>query len=104
MACRRPAKKLSAIPAKINRRAELAAIYGISRARVTQLMNLQRLHPGIRAFVREHARASWSNFISERSLRLLVKMTEARQLKVAVELWPRFARSWAAPISCRLAR
>ena len=90
---------------EVNRRAELAAIYGISRARVTQLLNLQKLHPDIRAFVREHARASWGNFISERSLRPLVKMTEERQLEVAVGLWPRFVERGAKKrMSLRKAR
>lgn len=75
---------------EVRRRADLAAIYGISRARVTQLLNLQGLHSDIRVFLRENARANWGNFISERSLRPLLKMTEERQLEAAAKLWPRF--------------
>ena len=69
-----------------NRRSDLAARFGITRARVTQVLALNRLEPSIRAHAREHPR------VSERALRPLLVLGHAEQLRAAaarVPGWPR---------------
>jgi hypothetical protein len=70
---------------EVDRRSELAARFGITRARVTQVLALNRLEPSIRAHALLHPR------VSERTLRPLLLLGHAEQLRAAsskVPGWP----------------
>lgn len=71
----------------VNNRAELARLYGLSRARVTQILALLRLHPEIRAAIRRTAGADLP-VPSERQLRPILGLCRSKQLAAAVSLLP----------------
>jgi hypothetical protein len=68
-------------------RAELAREHGVSRARVTQVLKLRRLHPEVVAWVRANP-----GVVSERRLRPLLAMTAQAQLRAAKEIGSRRRR------------
>jgi hypothetical protein len=59
-------------------RADLAREHGVSRARVTQVLKLLGLHPGIRAYV-----AAYPEMASEYRLRPLLALSSSEQLSCA---------------------
>ena len=58
---------------EVNRRSELATRFGITRARVTQVLALNRLEPSIWAHALAHPR------VSERALRPLLQLGHSEQ-------------------------
>ena len=71
---------------EVKRRSEIAARFGITRARVTQVLALNRLEPSIRAHALQHPG------VSERRLRPLLLLGHAEQLRAApstVPGWPK---------------
>ncbi|MBS2011440.1 MAG: hypothetical protein JST00_00900 [Deltaproteobacteria bacterium] len=79
---------------KARNRAELAQRFRLTRARVTQLMNLLKLHPAILAYVKSLPPGTPSRMVTERRLRFLVGQSPQRQLVDARALVPGFS-SWA---------
>jgi hypothetical protein len=66
----------------VNNRAELAWLHGLSRARITQVLALLRLHPDIRAAMRRGADAG-KRLPSERQLRPILRLSASEQLVAA---------------------
>jgi len=63
---------------EVKDRAELARIFGLSRARVTQMLDLTLLAPDIQEeilFAETQANGTGSDIITERSIRTLTRMT-----------------------------
>lgn len=71
-------------------RAELARRGDLQRARVTQLMDLLKLHPRIRDFVRNLDSGTPELAVTERKLRLLLSLPPASQLRAARKEVPGF--------------
>jgi hypothetical protein len=71
----------------VNSRAELARLHGLTRARVTQLMGLLKLAPGIRSELRSRA-ADGERIPSERRLRALFDFSEPHQWLALAEMLP----------------
>ena len=78
----------------VNHRVELARRHGLTRARVTQLMNLLKLHPLVLAFVRSLPPGTPPRLITERKLRSLTRIPREHQIDAAFELLSGFA-DWA---------
>ncbi len=78
-----------------NNRAALARLHGISRARVTQVMALLRLHPDLVRFVRA-AGSVGARTPSERRLRPLTRLPRDAQLTAASRLLPKLDAFLAA--------
>ncbi len=76
----------------IKNRAALARRYGMTRARVTQLLALLALHPDIRAYV-ESVDPESGTILSERQLRPILALDPDAQLTTAADLLPGFART-----------
>ena len=76
---------------EVRNQAELGMREGITRGRVTQVLNLLRLHPAIRAYVNSLAAGSRALNVTERMLRPLGGMREQQQLELACELLDGFA-------------
>jgi hypothetical protein len=76
---------------EVRNRADLARHFGLTRARVTQLVNLLRLHPDILAYVRSLPRGTPTKLVTERGLRALVQVPRKRQVSDAKLLVPGFA-------------
>jgi hypothetical protein len=74
-----------------NNRAELARRHGITRARVTQLLNLLELDPAILDFVRRTAEEVPSRAVRERMLRPLLHVIGVSQLELARTALPGFS-------------
>lgn len=74
----------------VKNRADLAARLGTTRARITQLLALLRLHPAILDHVRQLPPGTPSRFVTERSLRPLTLLAPSEQLKAAVDVLPGF--------------
>jgi hypothetical protein len=72
---------------EVKRRSELATRFAITRARVTQVLALNRLEPSIRAHALAHPR------VSERALRPLLLLGPADQLTAASKIVPGWPRS-----------
>jgi hypothetical protein len=72
-------------------RADLARRFRLTRARVTQLMALLRLHPMLLAYVKSLPPGTPTRFVTERGLRALVVQPPNRQLVVAKRIVPGFA-------------
>jgi hypothetical protein len=68
----------------------LAHLHGLTRARVTQLLNLLKLHPAILDYIREQPGQTPRNRPSERKLRGLTRLPPAVQLNRARRLLPGF--------------
>ena len=69
----------------------LGRLYGMSTPRVTQILNLLKLHPAILEFVRTLSLATPARAVTERKLRALVPLLPEEQLEVASRLFPGFA-------------
>ncbi|MCB9558131.1 MAG: hypothetical protein H6707_18595 [Deltaproteobacteria bacterium] len=65
--------------------ADLARLHGITRARVTQILNLLRLHPVIVNYLRARGYIGYGRAPTERLLRPLVALSAERQLRAAEE-------------------
>jgi hypothetical protein len=63
--------------------ADLARLHGITRARVTQILNLLRLHPVIVNYLRARGYIEFGRAPTERLLRPLVAMSPESQLREA---------------------
>jgi hypothetical protein len=72
-------------------RAWLARQHGLTRARVTQLLDLLKLAPGILDYVRNLPPGTPDRLVTERNLRPLVRMSMLTQLREAAKLVPGFA-------------
>lgn len=72
-------------------RADLARRFGLTRARVTQLMDLLKLHPTILAYARALPPGTPTRLITERGLRVLVRMPPRKQLTMAKTMVSGFA-------------
>ena len=70
----------------------LAHLYGLTRARVTQLLNLLKLHPAILAHLRRADR--FTNRLSERALRPLAYLPPEEQVRQA----RRVLRDFPSPV------
>jgi hypothetical protein len=74
----------------VNSRAEIAQRHGISRARVTQLLNLLRLTPKVLTLLADSGDSKWS----ERQLRGIVTLSSQEEQVAAFErLWEHCERS-----------
>jgi hypothetical protein len=74
------------LDARAVNQAGLAHLYGMTRARVTQILNLLRLRPAILAYLRQPDRPSAR--VSERRLRSLVSLSPEHQLHRVRLTWP----------------
>ncbi|MCP4444929.1 MAG: hypothetical protein GY811_06225 [Myxococcales bacterium] len=74
----------------VKRRADLARRFKLSRARVTQLLDLHNLHPDILAFVRNLSGVG-PRYLSVRQLRLLCPLPHEKQSSRFQALYPEFA-------------
>ena len=64
-------------------RADLARRFRLSRARVTQIMNLLKLHPAIRNSIRKRPRPVHRAGVTEGKLRALIRLEADQQLEAA---------------------
>jgi hypothetical protein len=71
--------------------AGLARGHGLTRARVTQVLNLLKLHPTILDFLRVTPPGRRAGLFTERRVRPLLPLEPTDQLKVARDLLPGFA-------------
>jgi len=67
----------------VRNQADLARMFCLTRARVTQLLQLLDLEPSIRAYAKSLASGTPTNMVTERGLRLLLKFPPAAQLRKA---------------------
>ncbi len=72
---------------EVSHRAEISRREGVSRARVTQIMHLLKLHPSILDQVRGLTSDMPERQVTERKLRRLTPMTQAEQLRAARSLF-----------------
>jgi hypothetical protein len=63
--------------------ADLARLYGVSRARVTQVLLLLKLHPAILGFLRGLPLGPHARLYTERRLRPLLHLEPHSQLRLA---------------------
>jgi hypothetical protein len=75
---------------EVKHRAEISHREGVSRARVTQIMHLLKLHPTIQDYVRSLTPDTPERIVTERKLRKLTKFDFERQLEVAQFMLPGF--------------
>jgi hypothetical protein len=80
-------------------RADLACRFRLTRARVTQLMDLLRLHPTILAYVRSLPAGSPTRMVTERGLRAVVRLPRGQQVETA----SRFIRDFERFVAERVA-
>tara|TARA_R110002073_G_scaffold325401_1_gene504387 strand:+ start:1437 stop:1796 length:360 start_codon:yes stop_codon:yes gene_type:complete len=73
----------------VKRRADLARRFKLSRARVTQLLDLHKLHPDILDFVRNLSGLGPRD-LSVRQLRLLCPLPHEQQLSLFEARYPEF--------------
>ena len=78
--------------------AGLAHLYGLIRARVTQILNLLRLHPAILAFIRGLKPRPSARLFRERRVRPLLAQDQDDQLRAASALL------YVSPLENRCAR
>jgi hypothetical protein len=64
-------------------RADLARRFRLTRARVTQLMGMLRLHPTILAYVRSLSAGTPTRMVTERGLRAVMRLPGPRQIEAA---------------------
>ena len=72
----------------VNSQAEIARRFGISRARVTQLLNVLRLPQSVLGLLLESGREDGSH-CTERQLRPILRLPEADQLAALKQLQER---------------
>lgn len=75
---------------EVRNRADLARRFRLTRARVTQLMKLLKLHPVILTYVKSLPPGTPTKMVTERGLRLLVGLPQSRQLISANRIVPGF--------------
>ncbi len=75
---------------EVKHRAQISHREGVSRARVTQIMHLLKLHPAIQDYVRSLASDTPERLVTERKLRRLTKFGLERQLEIAQFTLPGF--------------
>ncbi len=85
-------------------RTGLAHLYGLTKPRVTQLLNLLKLHPLVLDYVRGLARGRPRAGITERRLRDLTTIDPAGQLAVAKRRVPGFVQWLFEHDTCNEAR
>jgi len=78
---------------EVNNRAEIAARYGISRARVTQLLNLLRLPQSVLSLLLELGRKAGARF-TERQLRPILRLPESAQIATLQQLQEHNREGW----------
>jgi len=76
---------------KIASRAQLAWKMGFTRARITQLMGLLKLHPAIKEYVRMLPPGTPPRLVTEKGLRPLTFLNHKEQLHRAPSLLPGFS-------------
>jgi len=74
----------------VKNRADLALRLGTTRARITQVLSLLRLHPDILEHVRSLPAGTPSRLVTERSLRPLTRLSFEEQLKLGRSVLPGF--------------
>jgi hypothetical protein len=84
---------------KARNRADLARRYGLTRARVTQLMSMLKLHPEIVAYVKSLPPGTPTRMITERRLRRLTADAPEEQFSMAMQVLPGFAAFQTLPRS-----
>ena len=67
----------------VNRRTDLAHLHGISKPRVTQLLDLHRLHPDILDYIRGLKIGKLLRPTTEKKLRAWVELAQPEQLRMA---------------------
>lgn len=77
-------------------RADLARLYGSTRARVTQLLGLLKLDPLLLDYVRSLPAGTPERSVTEKSLRRLVRLPPLSQLREAERIVPGFAAHQAS--------
>jgi len=73
-------------------RTGLAHLYGLTKPRVTQLLNLLKLHPLILDYVRSLGRGRPRAWITERRLRPMTALPRVEQLQAALRIMPGIAQ------------
>jgi hypothetical protein len=68
---------------EVKNRADLARRFRLTRARVTQLIDLLRLHPTIRAYLRLLPPGTPTRMVTERGLRAVVRLPGRQQIEAA---------------------
>jgi hypothetical protein len=81
--------------------AYLARANGLTRARMTQLMNLLKLHPDIISYIRAMPKAPRDTWVTEARLRTISALPHPKQLAQATRALPGFASSSRGPCSRR---
>ena len=67
----------------VRNQADLARMFCLTRARVTQLLQLLDLEPSIRAYAKSLSPGTPTNMVTERELRVLLKLPSSVQLQKA---------------------
>lgn len=75
----------------VRNQAELARTFRLTRARVTQLLQLLDLHPAILTYAKSLPPGTPTKMVTERGLRPLLGLALGRQLKVARQRIPGLA-------------
>jgi hypothetical protein len=75
----------------VRNQADLARMFCLTRARVTQLLQLLDLEPSIRAYAKSLPPGTPTNMVTERGLRLLLKFPPSVQLRKAKRTVPGFS-------------
>ncbi|MCP4448977.1 MAG: hypothetical protein GY811_27135, partial [Myxococcales bacterium] len=68
---------------EVKHRAEISHREGVSRARVTQIMHLLKVHPTVLDYVRCLGPGTPERLVTERKLRLLVARSQGKQVAAA---------------------
>ncbi len=66
---------------EVKHKADISRREGVSRARVTQIMDLLRLHPVVLDYVRSLGPETPERLVTERKLRRLTRMRQPEQLE-----------------------
>ncbi len=77
---------------EVKHRAEISRREAVSRARVTQIMHLLKLHPAVQDYVRSLTPDTPERLVTERKLRQLAKLNYEQQLQVAQFIVPGFTQ------------
>lgn len=76
---------------EVRNQSDLANLEGLTRARVTQILNLLKLHSDILSFVRAVPSTAPRNWVTERKLRALTALPPDEQMRLASTLIPGLA-------------
>lgn len=76
----------------VHHRADISHREGLSRARVTQILNLLKLHPAIKDFVGNLGPTAPERLVTERKLRKLIGLPVEEQIGAARFMWPEFRK------------